>query len=275
MSSKWAQHLKYEARFTRFCRPHWALLAVVVFAVMISLAWAETSIHFFDFTPSQYWTVIATQGGAQGWPPLFAYLIALYGVRAWRYDATGETAYVAFLGFGDRWRTALIRICATCLIAAGLSVVSWCTSLATASIVGSPPLTSDIWRLVLVKGAWTLMCGVTYCQVGAMFCVLWRSRGAALTTLLVVPWLIEPILIQIVTSTPSLSAYTGAMAYLPFTAVSAILGSHAESQVGFGSGSPQLAPWEASYYCVVAGALCVAVLMIRYCLADGERQRDT
>lgn len=272
MSTNLRRHVSFEAAFTRLHRPGLFLGAVIVVAIAVSYTWTQTSTRFFDFSPDQYWAVIATQGGAQGWPPLFAYVLALYGVAAWRYDATGESAYVAMLGFADRWRTVTVRIFVTTGISIGLSVASWAASIATALIVGSPMLTRHIWSMVLLKGVWTVVCGLTFCQVGAMLCVAWRSRGAALMTLLAVPWLVEPVLTQLLQSTSNLSSISEWSAYLPFTAFSAILGGHTDSQLDFGL--PQLAPHTALYYCSTAVAASVGIIAIRYCRADGEHQRE-
>lgn len=267
-----SRHLSYEARFTRLCHPEHALLAVVVLSATISVTWRQMSITSYGFSPIQYWSVIATQGGTQGWPPLFAYVVALYGVRAWRHDATGESAFVALLGFAGRWRTALVRIGAISVIAVGLSLAAWLTSVSTALLVGSPQLTPESLRILLVKGAWTVVCGLTFAHVGSALCVLWRSRGAALTTLLLVPWLLEPLLTQLVQSTPSLGSYANTTAYLPFTAMAATLGSSSDAQ--FGYGKPLLTPREAAIYSLTAAVICIGALVIRYCFSDGERQRE-
>lgn len=268
--SSWGWRTAYELKVLRQARwVPWLVAALLAVTVGMTVVVGLSMEAYYELDERLRWAAVVTQGGVLGWPPLFAFFLALLGVLLWAQDAGGESSYVAYSSFPDRWRTALVRSALLTAASAALAV----SVAALAAVIGwlcfdlGPP--SGHLSLIGTKALWTVVCGVAFAHLGAVLCVVSRSPLIATALLLVIPWVLEPVVVELGNLVAGLAWLAPALRFLPFRVAGDVVGSPELESTAWSVGG-QLAPLPAAVTAVVLAVASAALVHWRHCRADAR-----
>lgn len=266
-------HISYELHCLR--TSFW-LVAVVVSSIATAVALTFIvglfNSNYLELGIKQHWALISTQGGTFGWLPFFAFPLALLGVLMWAQDCGGDSGFVAYSSFPDRWLTAGVRTAILTILSTAISVGAQAVSLLVAVLFLDAPTLEGHWALVAVKTAWMAVCGTTFANLGAALCVLCRSPLAAISLLVLFPWILEPVVIELTALAQPLHWLEPALQFLPFRVAGDSLGSPYWESIT-DERLVQLTPSSAAIASFLWASLAALVVQWRYCTADGNGGR--
>lgn len=264
------RHLVYE--WWILCRAHWLpwlVLSMLGVTAALALVVGTTARESWLLNDEDMWALAGTMGGTLGWPPMYAFFLALLGVLMWRDDCGGESATVAYATFPRRWRTALIRSATLTTLSACLSWCAVAVSLGVYVLVADMPSVSGQWTLILAKAAWATTCGVCFAHLGALMCVVARSALIGTSLLVIVPWVLEPILVEAATRVAGLSWLAAGVQFLPFRLAGDALGDPSFDALGRTTFA-QLEPSSAGVISILLSVGAAAAVQWRYCASDAD-----
>jgi hypothetical protein len=238
------------------------VVTVVVAAALISSLTAASSLVTDSDTSAEAWSLLATQGATMGAPPLCGYLIGLTGILAWSEEVSGEASMVTPLGVPRRWKAFVARNLSVVAVAVMLATATCLISIACGLAFTDLDLSSPVGRLLVVK--WLRLS--TFCALLSLIAgattILVRSAVIAAFVLLLLPWVVEPLIVQIVVIVPALGSLIPCLSYLPFAALGDVLAVPAFD--GFVLGRTNLAQGAAVGVAGSATALLLVAANVTY-----------
>jgi len=200
-------------------------IAGVALAVssVVSLLIATAAVEGNVGGPGQIWVALLSQGAALSMPFITGYVIALVGVYGWAEEVTGDAIATTFTTLPGRTVVTVGRFTTVALASAALA--SACCVAVT--VVGGFRVGWD-WTVITSNQAIeqclrTVAYSVSLALLAGALCVLFRSHTVAVFTILLVPWLVEPVITAIVFILPGLQEHTGLLRFLPFAAAADVL----------------------------------------------------
>jgi len=213
--------LRYEWVRLRTLRSTWWLLGLAVLLhALVAFAVASASVDSAELAGAERTTLIMT-GGARFAPlPLQVVLVALVGVFALGHEYRHGTIRASLTAIPRRSTFLAAKL----LVAGGWALAAAVVLLAVAYAAAAvrlglqwsdvPLLSDDSGRVLLGFVVFTLL----WMAVGLALAGLFRNLPAAITVLLVVPLVVEPILATLLYLVDALDPLEGLIRFLPFGA---------------------------------------------------------